>query len=135
MKVICIKNTAKDLDLKEVTCVLSHEYRFGLIIGREYLVMGIITYKDSRCLYYLIDDDYAPFWYPYLLFEIRNNKLPADWYVQVPGSHTHSQIYSLIGFEELCNQSSFHDALLEREEYALQIYYKRKAEIFDDYFG
>ena len=135
MKVMCIKNLAKDLDLNEVKNIFVPQQHYGLIIGREYLVMGMVIYKDSNCLHYLIDNDGSPNWYPYMLFEITNKKLPSNWYVDVLGKGGDGNLHTLIGFKELCLDDDYHDALIaERDQGALQTYFKRKEELFYDYF-
>jgi len=136
MKVICIIKTLKGLNLTEKESFFPDWYDYGLTIGREYLVMGIMLSKNSNIPCYLIDDDGNPFWYPYMLFEVTNNKLPVDWYIDTSIETKGGNIRTLIGFKELCTDEKFHDDLIsEREEYALQTYFKRKEEIFYDYFG
>ena len=136
MKVICVRKTLKDLNLKERGNLFPSWYDYGVAIGREYLVMGIVLYKDFNYPHYLIDNDGNPFWYPHMLFDVTNNKLPANWYIDALGDTREGNIRTLIGFKELCTDENYHDDLIsEREEYALQIYFKRKQEIFDDYFG
>ena len=134
MKVICKQTTSKGFNLKEVTTVLStnFDYSFGgygIELGKEYLVMGIALYKDSNCIYYLIDTSSKPDWLPFLLFEIVENSLPKQWHVKAPGKKENSDIYALWGFEELCNEETFYDRLLEREEAAMRTYFRRKIEL------
>lgn len=130
MKLVCKKTSAKDFDLKEVMSLLSNEYDYGLILEKEYVVMGIVIYKDSNCLYYLIDEDGWPNWYPYLLFEVSDNSLPQDWYISVYNKSSIGDLYCLAGFNELCNDQDYHDLLAERDKKALEIYFLRKNEIY-----
>lgn len=76
MKLICKKTSAKGFDLKEVTTLFTDNHNYGLTLAKEYVVMGIVIYKDSNCLHYLIDENGKPDWYPYLLFDISDNSLP-----------------------------------------------------------
>lgn len=46
MKVICRENTARNLDLNEVTDISYKEYKFPLTVGSEYIVMGLSLYKE-----------------------------------------------------------------------------------------
>lgn len=136
MKVICKKNTAKELDLQEVKTLLRNEYDYGLILEKEYIVMGIESYKDSNCLYYLVDEGGLPNWCPYALFAISNNALPVDWYINIYDKKSEGNVFYLSGFYELCNNDDYHDLLIERDEKALEIYFKRKAvaeEHYNDY--
>lgn len=129
MKAICKQNTARTLDLKEVTTLFSNEYTYDLELGKEYTIMGLVIYKDSNCLYYLVDEHGRPSWVPYRLFEISDNSLPQNWYVEVLEKNLSGDIFYLSGFYELCNQDDFYDLLAERDPKALEIYFKRKFEI------
>ncbi len=134
MKAICKQTTSKGFDLKEVTTVFSHDFDYsfggyGLEINREYLIMGLVVYKDTNCIYFLIDVNGKPDWFPYLLFEITDNCLPKEWFLKVNGKSSKSDIYSIVGFDELCNNEDFYNQLVERNIDAIQIYFKRKIEL------
>ena len=134
MRAICKQTTSHGFDLKEVTTVLSNNFDYsyggyGLELDKEYFVMGIAMYQDSNCLYYLIDTNGDPDWFPYLLFDITDNSIPRKWFTKVNGKNDDMDIYSLFGFDELCNDSDFYDQLLEREGEAMQIYFERKSEL------
>lgn len=128
MKVICKKNTAKDLDLTEVTTIFSKAHKYPLELEKEYLVMGISIYKDTNCLYYLIDINSRPFWFPYLLFNISDNFLPKHWAVKVYDKKGEGDILFLCGFRELCDSENYHDLLMDRDENAMRVYFSRKVE-------
>ena len=134
MKVICKKNTAKGLNLEEVKTLFIDEYRYRLEIGREYVVMGIVTYKNSNCPYYLIDHDGRPDWFPYVLFDVIDNSLPENWYIRVFNKGEAGNLFTLIGFDELCNDDDFHDALLNRDETAMKIYRERRMAVKNDVY-
>ena len=68
---------SKGFDLKEVTTVFSNDFDYGyggygLELDKEYFVMGLVIYQKSNCLYYLIDVNGKPDWFPYLLFAMLN---------------------------------------------------------------
>ena len=129
MRIICKKNTSKDFDLTEVTTALSHDETFPLILEKDYIVMGMSIPKDSNCLYYLIDENDVPAWYPYVLFEISNNMLPDSWYLKLYDKKLLRPEYFVVGFEELCDDAEFYGRLENRDREALSIYYKKKAEV------
>src|SRR5258708_5649901 len=83
MKVICKENTARNLDLKEVSDISYKEYKFPLEVGSEYIVMGIAMYKGTNYLYYLVDTGLRSFWMPYELFEISDKAFPPNWHINV----------------------------------------------------
>ena len=134
MKAICKKTTSKDFDLKEVTTIYSNDFDYsfggyGLEIDKEYIIMGLLVYQDTKCIYYLTDVNGKPDWFPYLLFEVTDNSIPKHWFVKIYVKNDDSYIYSICGFNELCNDIGFYDKLLERDETALRIYFKRKIEL------
>ena len=131
MKVICKENKAMNLEPQEIAIIqCSNKTEFPLIKGLEYIVMGIVIYKDSNCVYYLVNDDYYPFWVPYQLFNISDNQLPPYWFTKIFDEKTlDSCLFYLSGFDELCNNDDYYEALIERERWALNTYFKRKDEI------
>lgn len=128
MKVACLENKAKNLDLSEVTTLLKNEFKYNMVVGAEYFVMGILVYKDSPCVYYLIDQDGRPNWIPYMLFEVTDNRLPNNWFVKIFSKHSNGEISYLTGFYELCNDKYFYDKLINRDEESLKVYFQRKNE-------
>jgi hypothetical protein len=129
MRIICKRNNAKDIDLNEVTTVLSRDESFPLVLNKEYIVMGMSIPKDSNCLYYLVDEDDKPAWYPYVLFEIANNLLPDSWYLQLYDKKLKRLEYCVIGFDELTHDSEFYARLESGDKYALAIYFAKKDEM------
>ena len=131
MKVICKKDVIRDAELKEVTTsrVDKYDYSAEIEIGKEYRVMGLMMTRHSNCLYYLIDDDGRPWWYPYMLFDISDNSLPSNWYIMlIDKSIPYIDVYYLSGFYELCNDDDYYDALNERKAGTVDTYFKRKRE-------
>ncbi|MBN2695090.1 hypothetical protein JXR93_10530 [bacterium] len=108
---------------------IPNNFNYGLELYKEYLVMGILTFKDTNELYYLIDENGFPSWFPNQIFEITNNELPIDWFIKINTSNDYLSYKNLIGFDELCNNEDFFYDLLERDKKVLQIYYKRKIEL------
>jgi hypothetical protein len=131
MKVICKETTAKNLDPKEVSESLRKDHEFTYItIGSEYIVMGLAGYKNKNGLSYLIDNGSLTDWAPYGLFEISDKAFPPNWHIEIinKSKYPNSNILWLAGFYELCTDENYHDALIEREPEAFEIYWKRKAE-------
>jgi hypothetical protein len=134
MIVICKKIDAKGIDLKIVTTIFSNEFDYtfagyGLELHKKYIVMGMAVYNDSNCLYYLIDTNGRPNWFPYLLFDVFDKRLPTNWFVKINNQNIESDIQCLCGFDELCNNPLFYDLLADRNEDALKIYFKKKIEL------
>lgn len=124
MKVVCIYN-----DPSNVMSGIPDNFDYGLEIKKEYLVMGITTFKESDNLYYLVDENGRPSWFPYQIFKIIENDLPSSWFICVNSDNVYTDYKNLIGFNELCNNEDYFNNLLEREPESLQVYFKRKKEL------
>ena len=124
MKVKCLYN-----DPSNVGEGIPNDFDYGLEINKEYLVMGIMTFKKSDNLYFLIDEDSRPGWFPHQIFEIESNELPFNWFVRINKDNKHTDYRNLIGFAELCNDEDFFNKLLERDESTLRTYFRRKMEL------
>lgn len=134
MKVICIDNTAQNLDLTEVIDITNHEHRYALTMGAEYMVMGTVMYKKSRCLYYLVDHEDLPQWVPHLLFDIVDNSIPPSWYTKTPDTEELKSLSFLMGFDELCNYDGYYNLLLAKDDIAIMVYFERKEQIENELY-
>lgn len=124
MRVRCLYN-----DPANVGNCIPNNFNYGLEINKEYLVMGIMTLKKSDNLYFLIDENTSPGWFPYQIFEIVSNDLPFNWFVGINKGDIYTDYQNLIGFNELCNNEGFFNKLLERDEETLRTYFRRKIEL------
>jgi|GEM_PF-749391 len=129
MKVICKKKIIEDLELKKLTTHLVNNYGYTLEIGREYLIMGMVIYKEVNYLHYLIDHNGSPYWLPYTLFDISDNNLSMDWHTNIFGETEGGDLSMLMGFYELCNDDDFYDLLIDRDYEATSVYFRRKMEV------
>jgi hypothetical protein len=134
MKVRCEEVTAKFLDLNKVKTVISNDFDFsqgghGLKTNEIYIVMGAVIYKEANYLYYLIDVDGAPSFFPHGLFEVVDSTLPSDWHIQVCDKDLSSNIYYLFGYYELCQDGDYYDKLVQHNRDAVEIYFIRKKQM------
>ena len=138
MKIRCIYNTGEGLRPYENKPLKKHEFgkygsteytEFGLQIGKDYLVMGILFGKGT--LDYLIDDGGYISAYPCPLFEIIDNKLPLNWFFKSFKStdKAYPQREAVLGYYELVFDDTHYDKLVDVEEKACRIYFKRKIEL------
>ena len=98
----------------------------GLIIGEKYLVTSII-YQDNL-ISFLIDHHGYPFFYPSIIFEIEDPEIPEGWiFNNNPG---HNRIEIIMGYKEICNGQEYFEDLINLEQYAIEVYFKRKKEIY-----
>lgn len=128
MKIICKYN-----DPEKVSDNIPDNFDYGLELGKEYFVMGILTFKDSDNLYFLTDSNSKPSWFPSQIFEISNNKLSDSFSVRINLEDDNVDYRNLIGFDELCNDNEYFNLLLLRDEEAMRIYFKRKFELINNY--
>src|SRR5690348_12797080 len=123
MKVICKANRGHEIDYAKNDFQFFPQTEFPVIKGREYIVMGLIIYKESNGIHYLIDDDnYRPFWVPSVCFDVFDNEVFNEcfsaWYVRIFNrQEPNGTIFYLSGFDELCNNDDYYEALIERENW------------------
>ena len=124
IKIKCIYNDPNDLPDG-----IPNNFDYGLEVDKEYLVMGIAIFKKSDNLYFLVDENSCPNWFPSQIFDITHNSLHYNWFMKVNFDNEHVDYKNLIGFDELCNDENFFNLLLERDENAMRIYFRRKIEM------
>lgn len=138
MKIRCIYNTGEDLRAFENKSLSKDELgrfgatghtQYGLVIGKEYLVMGMILGEGT--LDYLIDDGRAIVAYPYPLFDVIDNKLPSNWFFKSLKNTDENYPYqeAIWGYYELVFDNNHYEKLVEYDEEAHRAYFRRKIEL------
>lgn len=138
MKVRCIYNTGEALRAFENKLLRKDELgkfgatghtMYGLVIDKEYTVMGM--FLGEGILDYLIDDDGHISAYPYPLFEVIDNKLPASWFFKSLKNTDENYPYqeAIWGYYELIFDNSHYEKLVDGDQEAQRIYFRRKIEI------
>lgn len=108
---------------------------FNICYGHQYSIYGMSLWKNV--LHYLIlsDETQRPDWFPANLFKVIDGRLPSDWHYAFWGDGSEDTIQAVWGYAELAQDAGAHySALIEREPYALQVFYDRRAEI-DNWLG
>jgi len=142
MKIKCINNTGESLRSYENTNLKKEELgrfgatgytEYGLVIGKEYLVMGMIFGEGS--LDYLIDDGRVISTYPYPLFEVIVNDISPKWFFKSFKKDDDNYPYqeAVWGYYELVFDENHYEELVEMEEKAHRIYFRRKIELENYY--
>ncbi|GLB54007.1 hypothetical protein NBRC110019_30480 [Neptunitalea chrysea] len=131
MIVKCIHNTGAALTGYERKPLGTSEHtQYGeLDIGKEYLVMGMIMKRGY--LTYLLDDSGIISACPSQLFDISNSTIPVDWHFKA-FTKEHSDYLNkeaVWGYHELVFDDTHYEKLVEGEEEAERIYFKRKIEL------
>lgn len=138
MKIRCIYNTGEDLRAFENKPLSKDELgrfgatghtQYGLVIGKEYLVMGMMLGEGA--LAYLVDDGGYISAYPYPLFEVIDNKLPSSWFFKSLKNTDENYPYeeAVWGYYELVFDNSHYEKLVDVDENAQRIYFRRKIEL------
>jgi hypothetical protein len=138
MRIRCVYNTGEALRAYETKSLSKNEFgrfgetgytEYGIEISKEYLVMGMIFGEGT--LDYLIDDGGYISAYPYPLFVVIDNKLPSSWFFKSL-TNTHKNYpyqEAILGYYELVLEDSHYEKLVDGEEDACRIYFRRKIEL------
>lgn len=139
MKVVCLYNTGEALRSYEYSPLKKDMLgRFGatgyssyeeLDLGKEYIVMGIIVFETYQA--YLIDDGEFISACPIQLFKVVDDKVNPNWHFR--SVEKEEDIYpfvqAIFGYNELCSdKKSYENLIVEKDDYAAEVYFKRKAE-------
>jgi len=138
MKIRCKHNTGKDLRAFESKSLkkdllgrfgATEHTQYGVVIDKEYIVMGMLLGEGT--LDYLIDDGGYISAYPYPLFEVINNKLPSSWFFKALKNTDENYPYqeAIWGYYELVFENSHYEKLVDVDEEATRIYFRRKIEL------
>ena len=52
--------------------------------------------------------------------------MPNDWFIKIKENKEQTDIHTIWGFYELCNDERYYDLLIDRDKAALDVYYKYK---------
>ena len=126
LKAICKHNTGEFFKKNELPTGVFSSTLFNLEIEKEYLVMGIVL--TGKFIFYLSDENGRPFLYPSELFQVSDNKISSNWYFKSIPKNESVDIDAIWGYLELCNQEGYFDQLMDRDDTAMRIYFKRKIE-------
>ena len=135
MKIKCLFNTGEILlEYSRRPLGTSKETQYGqLEINKEYFVMGMIIGEGT--LDYLIDDSGIISACPYQLFEIIDNRLPSNWFFNafIRSDDIFPYQEAVWGYYELVFDNSHYEKLIEVDEEAHRIYFRRKIELETNY--
>lgn len=141
MKVRCIYNTGESLRQFEYKAIMDKNVfgRFGasahseyseIKIGTEYLVMGLIVFETYQA--YLVDDNGFISACPCQLFEVIGNKVNSNWYFRLieKNEDIYPFVQAVFGYYELCyDKKAYENLIVEKDEEAQRIYFRRKIEL------
>jgi hypothetical protein len=125
MKVLCKYN-----DPNNVPSGVPNSFNFGLELEKEYLVMGMVLAEKQ--LWYLIDENGKPSFFPYQLFYIIDTSISSNWHFKLYGKDDGIFPFdkeAMWGYYELCLDENHYEQIINRESKALELYFKRKIEL------
>ena len=122
MKVICKHANGNRFSQGQLPIGFNPVSQTNLILDKEYLVMGIYLFKQH--IYYLVDENSKPYWFPCILFEISDSRINADWHIKI--TNTDNSLESFQGYFELCYVEGYNNRLMERDEEEMRTYFKQK---------
>ncbi|OOG18170.1 hypothetical protein BWD42_12955 [Sphingobacterium sp. CZ-UAM] len=140
MIIRCINNTGSSLRIFEYSEIYNQDIfgRFGasaksnypIVVGKEYLVMGLIVYKDHQG--YLIDDEGFIACCPCQLFEIIVPKVNLNWHFRLveKDENIYPFVQAIFGYPELCSDKHAYENLIVDIDHDTQrTYFRRKIEL------
>lgn len=140
MKIRCINNTGLSLRSYEYEPITNKEVfgrfgvsemaEYGIKIGKEYLVMGLITFQTYQA--YLIDDNGFISACPCQLFEVIDNKVNSNWHFRLieKDEDIYPFVQAILGYPELCSDKHVYENLIvEMKQDTRRIYFRRKMEL------
>ena len=74
----------------------------------------------------LADDHKLPNWHPVKLFSFTDDHLADDWFFSTSIANEHG-VQAIWGYESLVRDPAHYEALLERDQAALKIFYQEKS--------
>ncbi len=123
MKVKCIINTPDSIKIDNLK-----NFNLGLILGKEYLIMGMTVSNEH--IWYLIDEQTKPNFYPSVLFDVVENTISEEWFFRLIDASSDDTApfgkTAMWGYEELILDSLHYENLLMRKSEALHKYFEVK---------
>lgn len=133
MKVRCTFRRGDPIPAELLAIGYTPMARFSVVEGRTYLVFSVLF--SNGLVHYLLttDETLLPDWVPSLLFEIVDPRPPSGWEFQHLNNSAIPPNSVICGYPEIAKKDGTHFVdLEEREEPALQIFERRRAEIEAD---
>lgn len=112
MKVKCVRAKVEPpRNSEQRGLFFTADTEFSVSQGTEYAAWGVAQYKGGLIIL-IQDDNSQPEWYPGELFEIVDGAVPPDWHLQLDNS-AGATFQMIMGFDELVNDSTYNDLLME----------------------
>ena len=114
MKVKCLQNNPDTVPIG-----VPNDFYYGLEINKEYFAMGLLL--ADKQLWYLIDENSKPNFYPFQLFQLTETKVNSSWYFKIFDEDDGILPFNkeaIWGYYELCFDHNHYEQLIDREREA-----------------
>jgi hypothetical protein len=125
MKVKCISNMGDGLSKQSIKAGRNLDSSFHLKIGDVYVVYGINQWRNTLNYLTMNKADSMPIWSPAELFEVVDEKIPADWYFKYLG-HTENLLNAIWGYKELAMNPQHYDGVIGEDKKDLALFFEKK---------
>jgi hypothetical protein len=125
MRVLCNAKKARMSPKERPMAAFETESEFDLTISKEYTVFATAIW-DTMILLLLADDYGLPNWHPVEIFSLTENRLPDDWFFSTTVANEHG-VQAILGYKRLIEDPTHYEALLERDQSALNIFNQERA--------
>lgn len=126
MRAVCRANTGAALAKSALAIGNTDESRFDIEVNKDYVIFGIVDFQNAIHILTIGESDF-PTWYPVELFTVTVPELPPRWFFRYVGDE--QGIVAIWGYEELVNDSSHYEALIEGDEQAISVFLRRKSDM------
>lgn len=127
MKVECININGELLSDDYRIAGFTKQTIFDVNLSSEYVIYGVCIWR-KLVLFLVVDETSKPNWYPAGLFKVVDTQFPSSWQFTRYNNKDERHVEAILGYPELLEKDHY-IGLIEREEDALKIFYKRKFDI------
>ncbi len=128
----CVRNTGSMLGMPSRGGFYSLDTVFPLEVGEEYPVLGLGIF-ETVLLALVCDETRKPNWLPIGLFVFERTAMPDTWQfalldgVAASGGDASNRWVARWGYPELVRNDKHSDALIERDDGALSVFFRELA--------
>lgn len=127
MRIKCINKGGASLLPCDLARGNTPSTEFHVTIGREYIVYGLLFFKNTID-YLMVDDTDLPTWHPASLFRVADGHIPQTW---VFNSFVHENNYlGICSWPEIAQDLEFFDRLAVGDDQARMLFFSRRS--FED---
>lgn len=129
MKVKCIANNYAGLSERSKKAGRDLNVIFHVTVGDVYTVYGVNLWRRGTLSYLTMNAaNSLPIWTPAELFEVVEDKLPADWYYKFLGV-SDDYLNAVWGYKELVQNPKHYTGLVGEDRKEIEFFLEKKKQI------